>query len=59
MKLTPVLTTVFEPCEEGGFFVYISEMPHIFSQGETLEEARENLADAFSMMTACKQEKTQ
>jgi predicted RNase H-like HicB family nuclease len=44
------MTAVFEPCEEGGFMAYIEEIPGINSQGETIEEARENLADAINLM---------
>ncbi|HRY34165.1 MAG TPA: type II toxin-antitoxin system HicB family antitoxin [Bacteroidales bacterium] len=44
------LTAVFEPCAEGGFIAFIQELPGINSQGETLEEAKENLADAINLM---------
>jgi predicted RNase H-like HicB family nuclease len=44
------MTAVFEPCTEGGFIAYIEEIPGINSQGETLEEAKENLADAINLM---------
>jgi predicted RNase H-like HicB family nuclease len=44
------ITAVFEPCSEGGFIAYIQEIPGINSQGETLEEARENLTDAINLM---------
>lgn len=44
------MTAVFEPCEEGGFIAYIEEIPGINTQGETLEEARENLSDAINLM---------
>lgn len=44
------LTAVFEPAEEGGFTCFFEEMPEVFSEGETLEEARENLEDAFRLM---------
>lgn len=40
------LIAVFEPCEEGGYHAFIPEIPGIHTQGETLEETRENLADA-------------
>jgi len=43
---------VYEPAPEGGYTCFIEEFPEIFSEGETLEEARENLADAFREMTA-------
>lgn len=44
------LTAVFEPAKEGGFTCFLEEMPGIFSEGETIEEARENLEDAFHLM---------
>ena len=44
------LTAVFEPCKEGGYMAYIQEIQGINSQGETIEEAKENLADAINLM---------
>lgn len=44
------LTAVFEPCAEGGFLAYIQEIEGINSQGETIDEAKENLADAVNLM---------
>jgi predicted RNase H-like HicB family nuclease len=44
------LTAVFEPCDEGGFMAYIQEIQGINTQGETIEEAKENLADAISLV---------
>jgi len=44
------MTAVFEPCDEGGFIAYIEEIPGINSQGETIEEAKENLTDAINLL---------
>lgn len=44
------LTATFEPCDEGGYIAYIEEIPGINSQGDTIEEAKENLADAINMV---------
>jgi len=44
------LTAVFEPSKEGGFMAYIQEIQGINSQGETVEEAKENLSDAINLM---------
>lgn len=44
------MTAIFEPCDEGGFIAYIEEIPGINSQGETIEEAKENLIDAINLM---------
>ncbi len=44
------MTAVFEPCDEGGYIAYIEEIPGINSQGETIENAKENLADAINLL---------
>ena len=44
------LTAIFEPCDEGGYIAYIEEIPGINSQGDTIEEAKENLADAINLV---------
>lgn len=49
LKLT--LTAVFEPAPEGGFTCHFEEFPGVFSEGETIEEARANLADALKLVT--------
>lgn len=43
------LTAVFEPVEinGGGFVAYCEELPGAISQGDTFDEARENLVDAI------------
>ena len=44
------MTAVFEPCDEGGYIAYIQEIPGINSQGETIDEAKENLTEAINLM---------
>lgn len=44
------LTAMFEPCKEGGYMAYIQEIQGTNSQGETIEEAKENLVDAINLM---------
>jgi predicted RNase H-like HicB family nuclease len=46
------LTAVFEPAAEGGFTCHFEELPEIFSEGETVDEARANLWDAFEQVMA-------
>ena len=46
------LTAVFEPSAEGGFTCHFEELPEIFSEGETVDEARANLWDAFEQVMA-------
>ncbi len=44
------LTAVYAPCPEGGFAAEVLEADSVVSQGETLDEARENLAEALRLM---------
>ena len=44
------LTAVFEPAKEGGYSCFIEEIPAAISQGETLDEAKSNLADALKLV---------
>ena len=50
------LTAVFIPAAEGGFTAFVEEIPGAITQGETLDEARENLADALRMVLECNRE---
>jgi predicted RNase H-like HicB family nuclease len=37
--------------QDGGFYVgRLLEVPGVFSQGETLEELKENIQDAYNLM---------
>ena len=57
MELT--LTAVFEevpPDQGGGYCAYVEELPGANTQGETLEEARENLKDAIRELLAARRE---
>ncbi len=56
-----VVTAVFEevPASEGGGFVaYAEELPGAITQGESLEEARENLRDAVALLIEANRELT-
>ncbi len=48
MELT--LTAFFEPAPEGGYTCGFEELPGVFSEGETLEEAKANLFDALKLV---------
>ena len=50
------LNAIFEPCPEGGFTCWVEELPEVISQGDTLEEARENLRDALALMVDYRRE---
>jgi predicted RNase H-like HicB family nuclease len=44
------LTAVFVPEKEGGYTAFIEEVPGAITYGDTLEEAKENLIDAFELV---------
>jgi predicted RNase H-like HicB family nuclease len=48
--LIHTFTAVFEEAEEGGYIAYVAEVPGATTQGETLEEARENLREAIELV---------
>ena len=48
--LTLKLTAVFEPAPEGGFTCHFEEWPEIFSEGETIDQAKANLLDALAQV---------
>ena len=43
-------TALIEPAEEGGFWAICPEVPGANGQGETVEEAKEDLAAAIAMV---------
>ena len=53
------LTAVFEPAKEGGYTCFIEEIPAAISQGETLEEAKSNLADALRLVLQYQRERAE
>jgi len=44
------LTAVFEPAPEGGYTCHFEELPEVFSEGDTLEQAKTNLLDALTQV---------
>ncbi len=57
-----VLTAVYEEVPEseggGGYIAYTEELPGAISEGDTLDEARENLRDAIQILLAANRELT-
>jgi predicted RNase H-like HicB family nuclease len=56
MFMTHTFTAIFEEAPEGGYTAFVEELPGAISQGETLEEARENLKDAIELILECNRE---
>ena len=51
------LTTIFEEADEGGYIGYVAELPGANTQGETMEEVRENLAEAIQLILDANRER--
>lgn len=49
---TMKLKILFEPSDEGGFTVTVPALPGCVSEGDTLSEARANIAEAISLYLA-------
>jgi predicted RNase H-like HicB family nuclease len=43
-------TAVYKQAPEGGYVAFVEELPGANTQGETLEEARENLREAVVLV---------
>lgn len=50
------LTAIYEEAEEGGYVGYVAELPGANTQGETLEEVRENLMEAAQLILEANRE---
>jgi predicted RNase H-like HicB family nuclease len=44
-----LVKVVFEVSDEGGYTVHVPGLPGCISEGETLEEARENIREAIAL----------
>ena len=49
-------TAVFVEAEEGGYVAYAEELPGANTEGETLEQARENLREAIQLVLEANRE---
>lgn len=44
-----ILKAIFEPSTEGGYTVTVPALPGCISEGETLEQARQNIREAIGL----------
>ena len=49
MAETREIEFVFEPQDEGGYYVYAPDLPGLHTQGDDLEEAVENAGEALAL----------
>ena len=52
-------TAIYEKAEEGGYIGYVAELPGANTQGETIEETRENLKEAVALLLDCYREEAE
>jgi predicted RNase H-like HicB family nuclease len=49
-------TAIIEKTEDGWFIAHCAEVPNAHTQGQTIEEAKENLKDAIELILDCERE---
>jgi predicted RNase H-like HicB family nuclease len=57
MAMQRSFTAVFQPADEGGYIAWVEELPGANTQGETLDEARENLKEAIELILEVNRER--
>ena len=55
--MTRTFTAIIQPAEEGGYVAWVEELPGANTQGETLEETRENLKEAIQLILEVNRER--
>ncbi len=50
------LMAIYEKAAEGGYIGYVAELPGANTQGETMEETRDNLKEAVLLLLECYRE---
>ena len=48
--MSVTFTAVYQKADEGGYVGFVEELPGAITQGETLEETRENLQEAIALV---------
>ena len=49
-------TAIIEECHEGGYVAQCAEIKNAFAQGETINEAKENLLEVINLLLECEKE---
>ena len=59
MEKTVGFTAIYTPIEDGWYMARVPELPEAITQGETLQEAREMLADAVREVLELRREEAE
>jgi predicted RNase H-like HicB family nuclease len=49
-------TAIIEKADDGWYIAHCAEIPNAHTQGQTVEEAKENLKDAIELIIDCERE---
>ena len=49
-------TAIIEQTDDGWYIAHCAEIPNAHTQGQTIEEAQENLKDAIDLILDCERE---
>jgi predicted RNase H-like HicB family nuclease len=49
-------TAIIEKTEDGWYIAHCAEIPNAHTQGQTIEEVKENLQDAIELILDCERE---
>jgi predicted RNase H-like HicB family nuclease len=52
------ITILFEPSDEGGYTVSVPALPGCISEGDTMDEARQNIREAIELYLETAEELT-
>jgi predicted RNase H-like HicB family nuclease len=58
-RKTGAYDVILEPSDEGGFTIYVPALPGCISEGDTEEEALENIKDAMALWLEVREEEIQ
>lgn len=58
MKANNCFTVIIEKSDDGWYVGQIEEMPEAISQGKTIDELMDNIADALSLVLEVRREET-
>ncbi len=58
MQMKNDFTAIYQAAEEGGYVAFAQEVPGAITQGDSLDEARANLAEAIQLVLDANREQS-